>query len=168
MGTCAGAYYASGTYWWKGAYEGAFYFTPHLFPTVEGPIAAIADYPLYAPTTVTLADADATELTMLYYGGPASGLEHTTNAVPGKVLGRFTDVPGGIPTSVAYGQVLLHSPHPEAVAGVQLTCAPPLPPGCITSEQQLGNWRWLAAEINTFIGTEWVIPTALGRDGVNN
>lgn len=35
MGTCAGAYYASGTYWWQGTYYGEFYFTPHLFPTVE-------------------------------------------------------------------------------------------------------------------------------------
>jgi glutamine amidotransferase-like uncharacterized protein len=27
MGTCAGAYYASGTYWWQGTFYGDYYFT---------------------------------------------------------------------------------------------------------------------------------------------
>lgn len=160
MGTCAGAYYASGTYWWQGEYYGDFYFTPHLFPTVEGPISAIAQYPLYAPTTVTLATTEA-NLTMVYYGGPASGLEHTTNSVPGVVLSRYADVPGGIPAAVTHGKLLLNSPHPEAVAGVHLQCSAPLPPGCITSVQQLANWQWLASEINAFLGTSWVVPTDL-------
>lgn len=153
---------------------------------LQGPIASIADYPLYAPTTVTLSDSSSTNLTMVYYGGPASGLEHTTAAVPGSVLGRYADVPGGIPAAVAHGQTLLLSPHPEAVAGVQLECAPPLPPGCsecgderwgsfrpgleglslsappaVTSAQQLQNWRWLAETINEFLGTSWTVPTQL-------
>ena len=161
MGTCAGMYYASGTYWWQGEYYGDFYFTPHLYPTVEGPIVAIADYPSYAPTTISLAGSASENSTMVYYGGPASGLNFTTNKVPGTILSRYGDIPGGVPASVIHNQLLLHSPHPEAVAGVHLECAAPLPPGCITSAQQLINWQWLAGEINAFLGTSWSIPTKL-------
>lgn len=161
MGTCAGAYYASGSYWWKGEYVGDFDFNLNLFPTVEGPIAEIADYPLYAPTTVTLADGAATNLTMIYYGGPASGLNHTTNRVPGTILSHFSSIPGAIPAAVVHGRLLLNTPHPEAVSGVHLNCSAPLPPGCITPAQQLANWRWLAAEINAFIGASWVVPGQL-------
>lgn len=159
MGTCAGAYYASGSYWWKGEFIADFDLNLNLFPTVEGPIAAIADYPLYAPTGVTL--ADGTDMTMVYYGGPASGLDRTTNKVPGRVLSRLSSIPGAIPAAVVLNRALLNTPHPEAVSGVHLNCSAPLPPGCITPAQQLANWRWLAAEINALIGAAWVVPGQL-------
>jgi hypothetical protein len=133
---------------------------PHLYPTVEGPIAAIAQYPAYAPTTIVAAGSGVNH-TMIYYGGPASGLQYTTNTVPGTVLSVYADVPGSIPAAVTHGKLLLHSPHPEAVSGVGLTCSPPLPPGCITPEQQLANWQWLASAVNMFIGTDWVVPATL-------
>jgi hypothetical protein len=134
---------------------------PHLYPTVEGPITAIADYPAYAPTTVSLSGSSTLNHTMIYYGGPASGLQFTTNAVPGTVLSTYVSIPGDIPASVMHGKLLLHSPHPEAVAGVGLVCSAPLPPGCITSAQQLENWQWLASEINVFLGTTWSVPSSL-------
>jgi hypothetical protein len=133
---------------------------PHLYPTVEGPITAIADYPAYAPTTVTLAATGANH-TMIYYGGPASGLKYTTNAVPGAVLSVYADVPGAIPAAATHGKLLLNSPHPEAVSGVGLSCSPPLPPGCITAAEQLANWQWLAAAVNAFLGTTWQVPASL-------
>lgn len=168
MGTCAGSYYASGTYFWFNEMEGSFLFTPHLFATQEGPITEIAAYPLYAPTTVMPGDDRTTaNLTMVYYGGPALGLNLTSAAAAsaaGTVLTRYGDIRGGaIAASLRTPQLLLHSPHPEAVEGVHLACEAPLPPGCITSEQRLANWQWLAHAINEHVGKKWVVPTALGR-----
>ena len=62
MGTCAGFYYAAGTYWWfDDFYPEAW--MPHWFPTVEGPLSPIAVYPNYAP--VQLSDGR----TVIYWGG---------------------------------------------------------------------------------------------------
>ena len=161
QGTCAGSFYASGTYWWNDVFEGAYAFTPHLFPTQEGPIAELARYPAYTATTVTTSDGDKT---MIYYGGPALGLNYTSKmaASAGTVLSTYSDIRGGaIAATVRTPQLLLHSPHPEAVEGVHLACDPPLPPGCITAEQRLENWQWLAATINDFLGKSWVVPAKL-------
>ena len=169
VGTCAGQYYAAGSYWWAEhgeALPGQFFpsaWQAHWLPTVEGPIQAIADYPDYAPTRLS------NGLTQVYWGGPARGLLATTAANPngGRVLSTFADaaVPPGIPATWtyhgAYVKALLNSPHPEAQAGVGLACQPPLPPGCITADEQLANWRDLAANINALVGWALVIPTAL-------
>ncbi len=61
----------------------------------------------------------------------------------------------------AYINALLSSVHPEAVAGHGIACAAPLPPGCITAQQQLANWQWLAAEINALLDTQYVVPSSL-------
>ena len=136
---------------------------PHWWPTVEGPIKAIATYPDYAPTTLD------NGLTMVYYGGPALGLNTTTSTVPnGATVLAAYDAPGvprGVPAVVNYQgryvKALFNSPHPEAQAGVGLSCAAPLPPGCITDAQQLANWQFLAGNINALLGTDWVIPATL-------
>lgn len=161
MGTCAGFFYAAGGYWW----EGLFYpnaWMAHWWPTVEGPIATIAAYPAYAPTLLD------NGLTMVYYGGPGMGINATTAAVPNgaTVLAKYTaagaaGTPAMLRYNGAYVKALLNSPHPEAQAGVGLTCAAPLPPGCITPAQQLQNWQYLAGQINALLGTSWVIPSAL-------
>lgn len=163
MGTCAGFYFFAGSYFWKGGFY-ARAWAPHFLPTVEGDIAAIATYPAYAPTT--LDDGR----TVLYWGGPTWGLNATAaNAVPpgAETLSTFADaaVPGRPPAAVSYvgefSRGLYISPHPEAVAGDGIECAPPLPSGCITPAQQLENWRWLAAAVNKLTGQSWVVPTTL-------
>lgn len=161
MGTCAGFFYSAGTYWWfDNFYPEAW--MPHWFPTVEGPLSPIAVYPDYAP--VQLSDGR----TVMYWGGPVLGLNHTTASVPdGATTLVSYDSPLAPPLGAAYHykgafvDALFNSPHPEAVAGSGISCAPPLPPGCITPEQQLENWRWLAAAVNSLCGTSWVIPSAL-------
>lgn len=163
MGTCAGFYYAAGTWWWNGVFA-PMAWTPHWFPTVEGPINAIARYPAYAPTK--LSDGS----TMLYFGGPAYGLSNATGSVlPAgvTVLATFDapGVPAGVPAVLTYegpyARLLLNSVHPEAMAGVNIACEAPAPPGCITAQQQLSNWRALANNINAFLGTNYVVPTSL-------
>lgn len=169
MGTCAGAYYAAGTYWWSEGDAPARFFPnawqAHWLPTVEGPIRELAVYPAYTATRLS------NGLSQVYWGGPALGYEKTTSALPdgATLLSEYDDArlpPGAsIPASFIYRgefiEALLNSPHPEAEAGVGLSCEPPLPPGCITSEQQLANWQWLAAQINELTGSEWVVPTQL-------
>lgn len=170
MGTCAGQYFAAGSYWWAEQDEplpGRFFanaWQAHWIPTVEGPLKAIANYPDYAPTLLS------NGLTQIYWGGPARGALATAAANPngGTVLSNFTDpaLPAGVAATWTYTgafvRALLNSPHPEAQAGVGLSCAPPLPPGCITEAQQLANWRDLAANINALVeGWAWVIPTSL-------
>jgi hypothetical protein len=167
MGTCAGWYYAAGSYWWFNDFFPEAWM-PHWWPTVEGPISAIAVYPAYSPTPVH-AD-DGTQYTMIYYGGPATGLTNATGSqIPNgaSVLAQYaaTNVPQGIPAVVNYQgryvKALFNSPHPEAEAGVGLQCDPPLPAGCITAAQQLQNWRFLASNINNLLGTSWTIPSSL-------
>lgn len=80
------------------------------------------------------------------------------------MLARFADVAdGAVPAVVAYGSLLLNSPHLEAVEGVGLACDAPLPPGCITAADRLRNWQLLARRINAHIGTDFVVPAELGR-----
>ena len=163
MATCAGFYYLAGTYWWKDTFYPEAWM-PHLFPTVEGDITAIATYPNYAPTT--LDDGR----TVIYWGGPTLGLNHTGASLPfptSKLLASFNaqSLPHTLPAAIQYNgqyvRALLNSPHPEAQSGVGLSCSAPLPPGCITLKQQLENWIWLAKEINALTGQEWIIPTKL-------
>ena len=105
-----------------------------------------------------------------YWGGPTIGYNSTGKAVPNgaRVLASFTGgapLPAALPAAIAYEgryvRALFNSPHPEAQAGVGLTCAPPLPRGCITPAQQLANWRWLAEQLNALLGEAWVVPTKL-------
>jgi len=165
MGTCAGWFYAAGTYWWQGAYF-AHAWAAHWWPTVEGPISAIAEYPAYAPAALD------NGLTAVYYGGPAMGLSNATGArlpAGARVLASYAAAPPGLPAGLPavvhyegpFVRALLSSPHPEAAADGSLACAPPLPAGCITPAQQLANWRFLAGAINTLLGTDWAVPTAL-------
>ena len=159
----AGFYYFAGTYWWSGSFYPEAWM-PHFFPTVEGSIVEIAEYPSYAP--VQLDDGR----TVIYWGGPTIGYNATGRAVPNgaRVLASFAAsaaLPSALPAAFAYEgayvRALLNSPHPEAQAGVGLTCAPPLPPGCITPAQQLANWRWLAGQLNALLGEAWAVPTKL-------
>ena len=162
LGTCAGFYYLAGTYWWyRDFYPNAW--SPHYFPTVEGPITAIAAYPAYAP--VGLDDGR----TVLYWGGPTLGMQDTAASVPngGQRLASFATPLLPQPLGAAYAyrgahvRALLSTAHPEAVAGSGIACQPPLPPGCITPAQQLQNWQWLAAQLNALLGENYAIPTRL-------
>ncbi len=84
----AGYYYGAGAWWWFDAFESDAW-APHWWPTVEGPIAAIARFPDYAPTTLS------NGLTVLYWGGPALGLNHTTADLPaGATVRAHFDAPG--------------------------------------------------------------------------
>ena len=106
--------------------------------------------------------------TVIYWGGPVMGLNHTAASAPNGAtqLAAF-DSPLAPPLGAAYRykgafvDALFNSPHPEAVAGSGIQCAPPAPPGCITPLQQLENWRWLAGQINALCGTAFAIPTSL-------
>eukprot|EP00047_Mylnosiga_fluctuans_P011827 m.23029 g.23029 ORF g.23029 m.23029 type:complete len:295 (-) comp3840_c0_seq1:25-909(-) len=157
MGTCAGFYYAVGAYWWFNEFL-ANSFQAHWFPTVEGPIREIATYPEYAPTAITAGSASHT---MLYWGGPASGLHYTTPHVPGSIVASF-NAADNTPAGVQYGNILLWSPHPEAVEGMGISCPPPHPAGCLTAAQRLQNWQLLARQINELLSTEWIVPSSLG------
>ena len=162
MATCAGFYYMAGSYWWYNEFF-PINWAPHFWPTVEGPISDIAAYPLYSP--VKLSDGR----TVLYWGGPTIGMNNTAGAVPngGVELVAF-DAPF-LPRSLgaafsyvgAHVKALFNSPHPEAVAGSGISCSPPLPSGCITSQDQLANWKWLAAAVNSLTGEKWIIPDKL-------
>jgi len=161
MGTCAGMYFAAGSYWWFDSFYPEAWM-PHWFPTLEGPISAVAVYPAYAP--IDLADGRS----VIYWGGPVLGLNHTTASVPNGATVRATyDSPLVAPLAAAfryrgaYVDALLSSAHPEAVAGSGIACDPPLPAGCITPAQQLANWRWLAGEINALLGEAYAVPTVL-------
>jgi hypothetical protein len=159
--TCAGWYFSAGTYWWFDEFFGNAWM-PHWWPTVEGPISAIAVYPDFAPTTLS------NGLTTIYYGGPALGLNFTTHFLPNgtEVLAYFAHpgVPANVPAIVRYTgpyvDALFASPHPEATAG-DLACAPPAPPGCITPQQQLANWRFMAEALATMLKAGWIVPTSL-------
>ena len=93
--------------------------------------------------------------------GPGSGITNTTSTVPGSVLATYTGLSTPrVPAVVRYGSLLLFSPHPEAVEGVGIACAAPLPPGCITAAHRLANWQFLAGSINDALGTAWAVPTS--------
>jgi hypothetical protein len=161
MATCAGFYYSAGTYWWFDAFYPEAWM-PHWWPTVEGPLSPIAVYPDYAP--VQLSDGR----TVIYWGGPVMGLNHTAAGAPNGATQLVAfDSPLAPPLGAAYRykgefvNALFNSPHPEAVAGSGIQCAPPAPPGCITPQQQLENWRWLAGQVNALCGTQFVVPSSL-------
>jgi hypothetical protein len=159
--TCAGWYFSAGTYWWYGGFYPRAWM-PHWWPTVEGPITAIAAYPAYAPAKLS------NGLTAIYYGGPCMGCANTSAALPpgAEALAFFDmpDVPANAPAIVRYRgefvNALFSSPHPEATS-TDLTCAPPAPPGCITAEQQLANWRFIANALNDMMGTTYPVPATL-------
>jgi hypothetical protein len=159
--TCAGWYYSAGTYWWYGGFFPRAWM-PHWWPTVEGPITAIASYPDYAPAQLS------NGLTAIYYGGPCMGCANTSAALPpGAEALAYFDVPGvpkDAPAAVRYRGEFIDafflSPHPEATFD-DLTCAPPLPPGCITAEQQLANWQFIANTLNEMMGTQFPVPGKL-------
>lgn len=159
--TCAGWYYSVGSYWWYSEFFGRAWM-PHWYPTVEGPITAIAAYPNYAPTKLS------NGLSTIYYGGPALGLNVTTAALPNgtEVLAYYDHegVPANVPAIVRYTgpfvNALFSSPHPEATSD-DLTCPPPAPPGCITAAEQLKNWQFIAKALNEMLGTSYDIPSSL-------
>jgi hypothetical protein len=164
--TCAGWYWATGQYWWYGGFFPSAWM-PHWWPTVEGPITAIAAYPLYAPAKLSVV-AGGSSLTAIYYGGPCMGCVNTTAALPpgAEALAYFDmpNVPKNVPAIVRYRgefiNALFSSPHPEATA-TDLPCDPPAPPNCITADEQLSNWRFLASTLNEMLGTSYPVPTGL-------
>ena len=87
------------------------------------------------------------------------------------VLVRFDDPRLGVmyPASIRYRakhvNALFNSPNSEAVAGSGIQCVDPYPPGCLSADQQLDNWTWLANAVNELTGSSWVVPGALPPSG---
>jgi hypothetical protein len=145
MGTCAGFYYAATTYYW----EGKFYDHPYLLgvcPTNEGSIHEIAEYPDWAITRVSSGND------MIYFGGPTYGYQYTSAATaPGTTILTFTTPSSvnGLLAGAKTSDLLLLTVHPEAYNYVVEG---------LTDAQILANYRWLAGQINTFLGTSFAIP----------
>ena len=95
--TCAGWYFSAGQYWWYNDYFPRAWM-PHWWPTVEGPIYAIASYPDYAPTKLS------NGLTAIYYGGPCMGCNTTTSILPNGQVAFFGHQPISPHTSDALPQ----------------------------------------------------------------
>lgn len=143
VGICAGWYYAAKDYYWAGDY----YKWPDLlgrFPTVEGSITNIAEYPAYNMTRLS------NGLNMIYYGGPTRGWKQTPNETPGTVLMTFASIPGNLPAAVKFNKMLLLSVHPEAHEnyGIQ----------GLSKDQRIANYKWLANAINNVAGTQFTVP----------
>jgi MYXO-CTERM domain-containing protein len=148
LGICAGFFYASSDYYWKGTY----YAHPHLlgrFPTLEGDISAIADFDLFPGYKVTTVSNGHR---MLYYGGPTRGLKQTPVGHPGQTLLTYTEVPGKLPAAVRLGKMLLSSVHPEAFENVGITG--------LTKKERVANYTWLAQTINSVAKTSFKVPGA--------
>jgi len=140
LGICAGWYYAATDYY----YLGASYSWPDLlgrFPTVEGPIAEIAEDAEYNMTRMS------NGLEMIYYGGPTRGWRQTSDIVPGTVLITFTAIPGDLPAAVKSKNLLLISVHPEAYEDLGIRG--------LTTEQRIANYKWLANAINEAAGLDF-------------
>jgi hypothetical protein len=145
LGICAGWYYAAKDYYWAGDY----YNWPDLlgrFPTVEGSITDIAEYPAYNMTSLS------NGLDMIYYGGPTRGWKQTPNETPGTVLMTFANIPGNLPAAVKVNKMLLLSVHPEAYEDYR--------GWGLTTEQRIANYKWLANAINNVAGTQFTVPQA--------
>jgi hypothetical protein len=143
LGICAGWYYAAKGYFWAGA----FYNWPNLlgkFPTVEGSISEIAEYPDYNMTRMS------NGLEMIYYGGPTRGWRQTPHDVPGTVLMTFASIPGNLPAAVKSEKMLLISAHPEAYEDYGIKG--------LTTEQRIANYGWLASAVNEVSGMHFRVP----------
>jgi hypothetical protein len=158
LGTCAGWFFASTDYWWaEGASAGGAavnYAWPNTlgrYPTVEGPINAIADWdatPPYALTAVSNGEK------MVYYGGPTRGLNRTSVSSPGKVLLTYSAQPGAMPAAVQDGNLLLFSAHAEAYEDADMAAIG------LTKAQRVRNYQFRARAINEAAGLDWKIPSA--------
>lgn len=145
VGICAGFYYTAGDYYWQGDY----YNWPDLlgkYPTVEGSITNIADYdenPGYALTSVG-------NYNMIYYGGPTRGWQNTASDYPGQALLTYNAIPGNLPASIQYNNMLLMSVHAEAYENDGISG--------LTTEQRTNNYVWFANAINSVSGTNFNVP----------
>lgn len=147
VGICAGFYYTAGDYYWQGSY----YDWPYLlekYPTVEGSITDIADYdesPGYALTSVSNGNQ------MIYYGGPTRGWRDTPSDYPGQALLTYNAIPGNLPASIKYNNMLLMSVHAEAYENDGISG--------LTTEQRTDNYVWFANAINNVAGTNFNVPS---------
>ncbi len=145
VGICAGFYYTAGDYYWQGDY----YSWPYLlgkYPVVEGSITDIADYdknPGYALTNVN-------GYNMIYYGGPTRGWRQTSSDYPGQALLTYDAIPGNLPASIKYNNMLLMSVHAEAFENDGISG--------LTTEQRTNNYIWFANAINSVAGTNFNVP----------
>ena len=147
FGACAGAYYATPSYWW----EGKFYAHPNLlgaYPvTMEGAVASIAPWPGFAVTTLS------NGRNAIYYGGPTIGLQNTPLAtLLGEANASFASIPGGLPAVIVQGRLLLTSVHLEAFENDGISGLDPT--------DRVENYKYLATLINRVAGTHFVVPPA--------
>ena len=136
IGICAGWYYAATDYYWMGT---LYKWSDLLgkYPTVEGPISSIAEYPAYNVTRMS------NGLKMIYYGGPTRGWQQTPHDTPGKVLLTYASMPSNLPAAVAAGQMLFLGVHPEAYENWGVSG--------LTTEQRIANYNWLANQISNLL-----------------
>jgi hypothetical protein len=147
FGACAGAYYATPSYWW----EGKFYAHPNLlgaYPvTMEGAIASIAPWPGFAVTTLS------NGRNAIYYGGPTIGLQNTKlTTLLGEANVNFASIPGGLPAVVVQDRLLLTSVHLEAFENDGISGLDPI--------DRVENYKYLATLINRVAGTRFYVPPA--------
>jgi len=164
VGTCAGFYFAAGSYWWQNGEQGGGEFSwPNLlsrFPEVEGSITSIRDDSANPGYKLTGLDNG---LKAIYWGGPTRGWKKTSaSGTPGTVLARYSDVPGNLMAAVhvndkSHGNLLLFSAHFEAEEGIGIRNTG------LTSDQQLANWQYRAQQISSAAGLNFVIPSELPK-----
>ncbi len=145
VGICAGFYYTAGDYYWQGSY----YNWPDLlgrYPIVEGSITDIADY----DTSPGYALTDVSGYKMIYYGGPTRGWRNTPSDFPGQALLNYVSIPGNLPASIKYNNMLLMSVHAEAYENDGISG--------LTTQQRLDNYAWFANAINNVAGTNFIVP----------
>jgi len=167
VGTCAGFYFAASGYWWQDGQDGGGEFSwPNVlgrFPEVEGSIIDIRDDAASPGYKLTGIDNG---LKAIYWGGPTRGWKRTpSSGTPGTVLARYSDVSGDLMAAVhvddkTHGNLLLFSAHFEAEEGVGIRDTG------LTSEMQLANWQYRAAQITSAAGLTFAIPSEL--PDVNN
>jgi len=160
LGICAGFFYSAASYYW----QGILYNHPYLlgrFPTLEGPITDIANWPNYALTRLS------NGIEAIYYGGPTRGYRLTPADLPGEVKATFVSVPGNPPAVLTYRRMLLTSVHLEAYENEGVTG--------LSTAQRVENYRYLAhlidevAEMN-HVGTsadtvvDWMLTGISAQD----
>lgn len=142
VGICAGYYYVAGDYYWEGSYY------DHsdllgIYPTLEGSIQEIADYPDYSMTSLD------NGFNAIYYGGPTIGYEQTSiNSVLGIIDSSFNY--RNLPAVIKNNNMLLTSVHLEAYENDGITG--------LTTEDRTENYKYLANLINEVSETTFNVP----------
>lgn len=160
MGTCAGWYYSTSSFWWEDKlYDNAT--EPALLgrfsSIVEGSITDLQDYSKYPCYTVATLDNG---LHAVYYGGPTIGWKRTPQGLPEgfKQLIAFSTVKNCPPAGVVSDKLLLWSVHLEAYAGTFDAFEGKPVTIVLDDAYRLQNYKFRANKINQFLNTDFYVP----------